>query len=126
MRLPSAGKLRMRLEVVLPTFNRHELLKLTLDSLLAAEVPSDLAVSVTVVDNNSTDATRATVESYMAKFSGRLHYIFEKRQGRSHALNAGINSSDGDLVGMIDDDEQIDRQWFRRIYEMFLTGEVDF
>jgi glucosyl-dolichyl phosphate glucuronosyltransferase len=116
----------MQLDVILPTFNRHELLKLTLESLLVAEVPSHLAVSVTVVDNNSSDATHSTVESYAGRFSGRLHYVFEKRQGRSHALNAGINATSGDLVGMIDDDEQIDSQWFRRIYEMFAGGEVDF
>ena len=126
MRLPSTGKLNMQLDVILPTFNRHALLKLTLESLLAAEVPPDLAVSVTVVDNNSSDGTRDTVESYRPKFSGRLHYVFEKKQGRSHALNAGINSTSGDLVGMIDDDEQIDRRWFERIHEMFAAGEVDF
>jgi glucosyl-dolichyl phosphate glucuronosyltransferase len=126
MRLPSAGKLSMRLDVILPTFNRHELLKLTLESLLAADTPSGLSVTVTVVDNNSSDMTRETVESYAARFSGRLHYVFEKKQGRSHALNAGIDSTSGDLVGMIDDDEQIDRQWFRRIYEMFSGGEIDF
>ena len=116
----------MRLDVILPTFNRHELLKLTLESLLATEVPSDLIVSVTVVDNNSTDATRDTVDSYLSKFCGRLHYLFEKKQGRSQALNAGISSTHGDLVGMIDDDEQIDQRWFRRIYEIFSSGEVDF
>jgi len=116
----------MRLDVILPTFNRYELLKLTLESLLAADTPPQLSVSVTVVDNNSSDATRDTVESYSPKFCGRLHYVFEKRQGRSHALNAGINSTSGDLVGMIDDDEQIDRQWFGRIYEIFASGEVDF
>jgi glycosyltransferase involved in cell wall biosynthesis len=116
----------MRLDVILPTYNRHEFLKLTLDSLLAAEVPSDLTVSVTVVDNNSGDATRETVEAYQSKFAGRLHYVLEKKQGRSHALNAGITSTNGDLVGMIDDDEQIDQSWFRRVREMFSTGDVDF
>lgn len=116
----------MRLDVILPTFNRHELLRLTLESLLAAEVPTDLSVVVTVVDNNSTDITHETVESYRAKFCGRLSYVFEKKPGRSHALNAGINSTHGDLVGMIDDDEQVHIQWFRRIYEMFSSGEVDF
>ena len=75
----------MRLDVILPTYNRHQLLKLTLDSLLAAEVP-DLTVSVTVADNSSSDATRETVEAYQAKFGGRLHYVCEKKQGRSHAL----------------------------------------
>src|SRR5437868_6446068 len=116
----------MRLDVILPTYNRHQLLTRTLDSLLAAEVPADLSVLVAVVDNNSSDATRETVETYRPKFCGRLHYVFEKKQGRSHALNAGINATDGELVGMIDDDEQVDRSWFRRIYEMFSTGEVDF
>ena len=126
MRLPFAGKLSMRLDVILPTFNRHDLLQLTLESLLAAEVPADLAVSVTVVDNNSKDATRDTVECFRPRFSGRLHYVFEKKQGRSHALNAGINATSGDLVGMIDDDERIDGRWFRRIYEIFAGREVDF
>ena len=116
----------MRLDVILPTYNRHQLLTRTLDSLLAAEVPADLSVLVAVVDNNSSDATRETVETYQPKFCGRLHYVFEKKQGRSHALNAGINATDGDLVGMIDDDEQVDRSWFRCIYQMFSSGDVDF
>src|SRR2546426_2755399 len=88
----------MRLDIILPTYNRHQLLTRTLDSLLTAEVPADLSVFVTVVDNNSSDATRETVETYQPKFCGRLHYVFEKKQGRSHALNAGINATDGDLV----------------------------
>jgi glycosyltransferase involved in cell wall biosynthesis len=116
----------MRLDVILPTYNRHQLLKLTLDSLLCAEVPPGLEVLVTVVDNNSSDSTRETVENYQPKFCGRLQYVFEKKQGRSHALNAGINATSGDLVGMIDDDEQVDTCWFRRIYEIFSSGEVDF
>ncbi len=116
----------MRLDVILPTYNRHQLLSLTLESLLAAEVPAGLSVSVTVVDNNSSDPTRETVETYGPKFNGKLQYVFEKRQGRSHALNAGIASTDGDLVGMIDDDEEIDRSWFRRIHEIFSTAQVDF
>lgn len=116
----------MRLDVILPTYNRHQLLKLTLDSLLCAEVPTGLDVFVTVVDNNSSDNTRETVECYQPRFSGRLQYLFEKKQGRSHALNAGIKFTDGDLVGMIDDDEQVDKSWFRRIYEIFSNSDVDF
>ena len=116
----------MRLDVILPTYNRRQLLKVTLDSLLAAEVPRHLTVSVTVVDNNSSDPTRETVAAYQPNFGGRLHYVFEKKQGRSHALNAGITSTSGDLVGMIDDDEQVDQSWFRRVYEMFSSGDVDF
>jgi glycosyltransferase involved in cell wall biosynthesis len=116
----------MQLDVILPTFNRYRLLKLTLESLLAADIPQGLDLSIVVVDNNSSDATRQTVEAYQPRFGGRLHYLFEKKQGRSHALNAGINATSGDLVGMIDDDEQIDKCWFCCIYRTFLAGDVDF
>ena len=101
----------MRLDVILPTFNRHQLLKRALDSLLAAEVPADLSVFVTVVDNNSSDATRETVEIYQSRFCGRLRYVFEKLQGRSYALNAGILATNGDLIAMIDDDEWPQKDW---------------
>jgi glycosyltransferase involved in cell wall biosynthesis len=98
----------------------------TLDSLLAAEVPAGFEVRVTVVDNNSKDATRQTVEDYKERFGGRLYYVFEGRQGRSFALNAGIRSTGGELIGMIDDDEEIDADWYRLIDSIFSLPEVDF
>jgi len=80
----------MQLDVIIPTYNRADLLKLTLQSLLAAEIPAGLNVQVTVVDNNSTDETHQTVSAFQSLFAGRLHYLFERKQGRSSALNAGI------------------------------------
>jgi glycosyltransferase involved in cell wall biosynthesis len=116
----------MQLDVIIPTYNRHKLLERTLASLLAAETPTGLDVRVTVVDNNSTDETRSAVESHMGRFQGRLAYVFEHRQGRSHALNAGIRSTTGDLVGMIDDDEEIASGWYASLHAVFSRGEVDF
>jgi glycosyltransferase involved in cell wall biosynthesis len=102
------------------------MLNRTLDSLLAARVPQGLSVRVTVVDNNSKDRTRDTVESRMLDFGGRLDYLFEPSQGRSHALNAGIKATGGDLVGMIDDDEEIDPGWYARAASAFAEEQVDF
>jgi glycosyltransferase involved in cell wall biosynthesis len=53
-------------------------------------------VCVTVVDNNSTDATREVVKASMPAFGGRLRYLFEKNQGKSWALNSGIAATSGD------------------------------
>src|ERR1041384_7631979 len=116
----------MQLDVVTPTHNRALRLRRTLDSLLAALPDDNLDVRVTVVDNNSTDDTRSTVQSYAPAFDGRLAYVFEPRQGRSFALNAGITSTSGDLIGMIDDDEQIDRNWYRAIRSQFARPDIDF
>jgi glucosyl-dolichyl phosphate glucuronosyltransferase len=116
----------MQLDVVIPTHNRALMLRRTLDSLLAALPADNLHVRVTVVDNNSADDTHSTVQSYEPAFGNRLAYVFESRQGRSFALNAGIRSTAGDLIGMIDDDEQIDRNWYRTIQSQFERGDIDF
>jgi glycosyltransferase involved in cell wall biosynthesis len=116
----------MRLDVIVPTHNRAALLARTLESLLAADPAESLDVRVTVVDNRSTDDTRATVESFRDRFAGRLQYVFESQAGRSHALNAGIERTNGDLVGMIDDDEEVDRTWLTCIENAFRDPATDF
>jgi glycosyltransferase involved in cell wall biosynthesis len=116
----------MHLDVIVPTYNRQDLLGLTLESLFAAEVPSSLEVAVIVVDNNSKDQTQLVVEAFRKRFGERIRYLFEPRQGRSHALNAGIASATGDLVGMIDDDEEVDPGWYKTAFEAFSLKGVDF
>jgi glycosyltransferase involved in cell wall biosynthesis len=116
----------MRLDVIVPTYNRQDLLPLSLNSLFAAEIPAGLEVSVTVVDNNSTDGTRQVIESFKERFGDRIQYCFEQQQGRSHALNAGINATSGDLVGIIDDDEEVDRNWINAAFAAFSTKDLDF
>jgi glucosyl-dolichyl phosphate glucuronosyltransferase len=116
----------MRLDVIVPTYNRQDLLPLSLNSLFAAEIPAGLAVSITVVDNNSTDGTRQVIESFKERFADRIQYCFERQQGRSHALNTGINATSGDLVGIIDDDEEVDRNWINAAFEAFTTKDLDF
>ena len=82
-------------------------------------------MSVIVVDNNSSDDTRSVVKEWQEKLP-RLTYLFEKRQGRSFALNAGIAAASGYLVGFIDDDEEIDKSWYETVYRSFSSMELDF
>jgi len=116
----------MELDVIIPTYNRADLLPRTCESLLAAERPAGLDVRVTIVDNASTDETRTVVASFMPRFAGRLQYVHESKRGRSSALNAGIRATHGDLVGMIDDDEEVDRRWFATIADAFQDPATDF
>lgn len=115
----------MRLDVVIPTYNRQQSLSRTLESFERARIPEGLTVGVTVVDNNSTDETPRVVDERKARLP-HLSYVYEKRQGRSFALNAGIEATSGDLVGFIDDDEELDEAWFETIYEMFTSQRLDF
>jgi glycosyltransferase involved in cell wall biosynthesis len=115
----------MTLDVILPTYNRAILLATALDSLIAATCPEELGVTVFVVDNNSKDNTAEVVRAYQEQVSF-LRYIFEAQQGSSAALNAGIRAGTGELVAMINDDEEVDIHWFEIIHELFQNTSFDF
>ena len=116
----------MRLDVIIPTRNRSRLLARTIESLLAAPAPPGLQVQILAVNNGSTDATGALLEWMAARHRGRVHVINERRRGKSRALNAGIAAATGDLIGMIDDDEEIDSQWYETVYRAFQDPQLDF
>ncbi len=63
---------------------------------------------IIVVDNASTDAT-ANVLARISSFHKNLIYIKESAIGRSHARNCGIRAARGELILLLDDDIEIDR-----------------
>ena len=99
-----------RAAIVIPTFNRAELLGATL-ARIADLKPHVASWEVVVVDNNSTDATRAVVESIARHYPVSLQYVFEGTQGRSHALNRGIASTDAPILVFTDDDVMVGDRW---------------
>ena len=96
--------------VLICTYNRRDLLAETLDS-LARSRTSGLRWNVIVVDNNSTDSTAGVVQSRIAGYPVELRYVFESRQGKSHALNTGIAESDATIIAFTDDDVRVDEDW---------------
>ena len=99
----------MKYSVVIATYNRCEDLEGTLQSL--AGLGPDGPWEVIVVDNNSTDDTRGVVGRRQSTFPAPLHYLFEARQGRSPALNAGIRMARGEIIVTTDDDVRVPRDW---------------
>jgi glycosyltransferase involved in cell wall biosynthesis len=119
----------MRLDVLVPTLDRADLLERALRSLVDAPAPDDLDVRITVIDNGSIDRTPALVEQFARAQGGRtpaVAGILEPRRGKSRALNAGIDATSGDLVGMVDDDEEVDAGWYRAVARAFADPRVDF
>jgi glucosyl-dolichyl phosphate glucuronosyltransferase len=94
---------------------------------LALPIADGHELHAIVADNNSTDATPQTMDRYRARFAGRVEYVKADRgQGRSFALNAGILASRAELVGFIDDDEEVDSRWAEVIWQTFSDPAVDY
>ncbi|GAC1355932.1 MAG: hypothetical protein NVSMB3_01710 [Acidobacteriaceae bacterium] len=109
----------MNLDLILPTYNRASLLETCLRSVFRAPRPESLQVTVVVVDNGSTDETRRVVDSFASGHQLPVKYLQVKRPGKSAALNAALRETTADLIGLIDDDEEIDPAWFQIVSREF-------
>ena len=86
--------------VILPTYNRSELLRSAMRSVLAQTVTD---WELIVVDDNSSDDTLEVVKSMKdARISYTRH---EVNKGGSSARNTGIRRATGELVAFLDDDD---------------------
>ena len=114
----------MRFSVIIATYNRAEELVKTLESLKKLE--STKPWEVIIVDNNSADNTRDVVLKAVDTFPVPLHYLLEKEQGRSAALNAGIRAAKGEILAITDDDVRVDPLWLRNAEQALERLQCDY
>lgn len=114
----------MRFSVIIATYNRAEELVKTLESLKQLE--STKPWEVIIVDNNSRDNTRDVVLKAVDSFPVPLHYLLEKEQGRSAALNAGIRAAKGEILAITDDDVRVDPLWLRNAEQALERLQCDY
>lgn len=103
----------MDVTILICTRNRDRLLGETLDVLAEVDVPRDWACEVLVVDNGSTDGTRALVTEREGSYPLPLRYLFESAPGKSNALNAGMAATSARVIACTDDDVRVTRDWLR-------------
>ena len=114
----------MRFSVIIATYNRAEELVKTIESLKKLE--STKPWEVIIVDNNSRDTTRDVVLKAVDSFPVPLHYLLEKEQGRSAALNAGIRAAKGEILAITDDDVRVDPLWLRNAEQALERLQCDY
>jgi glycosyltransferase involved in cell wall biosynthesis len=86
------------ISVVVPTYNRADYLRESLESVLAQEAP---AFEVIVVDDGSTDGTPAV----LARFGDAVRTVGQPHGGIAAARNAGVAAARGRFVAFHDSDD---------------------
>jgi len=84
--------------VVMPTYNRRNYIRESLDSVLSQDF-SDY--EVIVVDDGSTDGTEKMVRPYQ----DRIRYIRQENRGAGAARNVGIRKARGQYIAFMDSDD---------------------
>jgi len=97
--------------IIICTHSRASVLPETLKSLLGQQLDGSFECEFLVVDNSPTGQMKAVLEPLYGSFGGRLRYLQEPVQGKSRALNLGINNARGEMIAFTDDDVIADPQW---------------
>lgn len=113
------------ISVILCTYNRAPNLPECFEHLDRQAGAETIDWELVVVDNNSADDTAATVERLAAKVNFPVRYLFEGKQGLSHARNCGIDGSDSPFVVFIDDDIRVEPGWIKAIHDTFSEKQCD-
>ena len=129
MRISTSSELLV--SVIVCTYNRAKLLEKTLQSLINQNLDGDY--EIVVVDNASSDNTRAVVDK-IADSSTRIRYIYEERLGVAIARNTGARLSRADCIVFFDDDNVADPNCVRELLRPYdeiipkpsiVAGKVD-
>ncbi len=112
--LPRTPRATPRVSVVICAYNAERTMEECLESLRRLRYPR---YEVIVVDDGSTDGTRAIAERYP-----EFRLISHENLGLSQARNDGILAATGDIVAFTDSDCAADPDWLTFLVERLLDG----
>jgi glycosyltransferase involved in cell wall biosynthesis len=85
--------------VIIPTYNRADLIGQTLDSVLANGL---LDIEIIVVDDGSTDGTVSLIDR---RYGTQVRVLQQANKGPGAARNLGLKSARGDYAAFLDSDD---------------------
>ena len=87
----------MNISVVIPTYNRENLIVRAINSVLNQTLKPK---EIIIVDDGSSDNTKEIVKNYPVK------YIYQKNFGVSFARNKGVKEAKGEWIAFLDSDDE--------------------
>jgi hypothetical protein len=120
MTTPAWDAARPEVSVVVSLYNYADVVRETLDSIVASE---EIAFEVVVVDDHATDHSRQVVEQYLSEHPDVAMLVVEKdaNEGLAAARNTGFAAARAELVMVMDADNHLYPTALRRLADALVA-----
>lgn len=109
----------MKISVVTPSYNQARFIQRTLDSVSRQQ---GVEIEHVVFDADSNDGTK----ELLAASGPGVRWVSERDRGQAHAVNKGIQASDGEIIGWLNSDDVYYPGALARVHDFFVDNpEVD-
>lgn len=99
------------ISVVIPNYNRFDLLENCIKSILQGSLVAD---EIIIVDNGSSDFKQDVI------YDRRVRFIrLQQNMGFSRAVNIGIQQSKGNYIVILNNDTEVDTNWLKNLIHVF-------
>jgi glycosyltransferase involved in cell wall biosynthesis len=105
--------------VIVPTYNRLESLKRTIESLFSQQFPD---FEIIVVNDGSSDGTHNYLTSLASQ--GKIKYHHHANSGLAATRKAGLKFATGEFIAFTDDDCRLPADWLSKYYDLFQNSNA--
>ncbi len=102
------------LSVVVPCYNSEQYMKKCIDSILIGGEE----VEIIIVDDGSVDSTPEIADDYESRYPDIVRVIHQENGGHGEAVNAGIRNAKGLFFKVVDSDDWVSEEPYRKILEV--------
>lgn len=111
-----------KVSVIVPVYNAEKYLRRCLESLCHQTLAD---IEIICVDDCSTDRSLEILREYAARYLKLRVHACEKNGGESVARNCGLRLAQGEYLGFVDNDDEVDLDFFRQLYEKASSENLD-
>ena len=113
------GNGKILLSIIIPTYNCESYVRECLNSVLK-DIPD--GVELIVVDDGSSDNTKAILNEFESKDSDKLKIIYATHKGSSGARNTGLDNATGEFITFLDCDDCIKKGFLEAGLKLVSSG----
>lgn len=113
------------ISLIIPIYNAEEFLENTINSVINQSIGFE-NIELILVDDNSKDNSKKIIEEYSKKYENIISYYSKENHGYpGFGRNVGLEKATADYIMFMDNDDKIDVDMCKTLYETIIDEKAD-